>query len=461
MQISKTNDPRIIKNDPYLSLYLQSVTDTNRTSYIGLNEIFEDIRDVIPNMTPERGRSVNPKTYPLPDKWEFCQILNKVDHNDPEDFEARIADILFWTLPFAGNPVCCIPLRRNEDYLIQTKESTGQYTLDLFADDAVADVLSQHKFWEKPEQDGITVLAASTAFEVMLDMKKRGLSYFSSNSQYLQRTFLRGADSLTSCKVTPIVEQILITSGLMDNTNRKTDDNDNRLSLSCLGESFIAVIDSINPGKTAYLFFKKYNETFRYVLCKRVAKQIVADGYDFYMSLERCERTEKRPAAKTLKPKEPLNIWETYVIQQPKKTSPKFLEEPSAVKESEKVEEKVQPKQQEEVIDETSKFLNNEESSIEEIKAYPKALNDQEVKEEMYKPVNYSSSEAEEKVNGISSGTLKPQDPLALARSAEVDQDRVLDLSQSITEFMVKEKTNLPPNVKTALKEALMALMEL
>lgn len=476
MQISKTNDPRIVKNDPYLSLYLQSVTDTSRTNYIGLNEVFEDIRVVIPNMTPERGRSINPKMHPLPERWQFCNILSKVSHDNPDEFEIRISDILFWTLPFAGNPVCCIPLRRNEDYLIQTKEETGQYTLDLFADDAVADILSCHKFWEKPEQDGITVLAAQTAFEVILDMKKRGLSYFSSNSQYLQRTFLRGADPLTSCKVVPLVEQILITSGLMDNTNRKTDDDDNRLSLSCLGESFIAVIDSINPGKTNYLFFKNYDETFRYALCKRIANQVVSDGYDFYMSLEKTERTEKRPAGKTLKPKEPINIWETFIVKpEEKKPAPKFLEpepEPEEKSAADIIEEEAinrmaeQLREEEDkiIIDETSKFLNGKESSIQKIQAYPKALSEKEI-EEMHRPI--VSSETEENKSYTSNLTprssfVPPQDPLVLARDTDkVDEDRVLALSQSITEFMVKEKSNLPPNVKTALKEALMALMEL
>ena len=109
--------------------------------------------------------------------------------------------------------------------------------------------------------------------------------------------------------------------------------------------------------------------------------------------------------------------------------------------------------------------MNNEESSIQKIEAYPKALNEQEVKEEMYRPIS-SSSETEEK-SYTSNLTprppfVPPQDPLVLARDTDkVDEDRVLTLSQSITEFMVKEKSNLPPNVKTALKEALMALMEL
>lgn len=492
MQISKTNDPRIVKNDPYLTLYLQAVTSTDRTGYIGLNEVFEDIRAVIPNMTPERGRSINPKMQPLPDKWQFCNILSKVNHDNPDEFETRIADVLFWTLPFAGNPVCCVPLRRNEDYLIQTKEETGQYTLDLFADDTVSDVLSYHKFWEKPEQDGITVLAASTAFEVIRDMKKRGLSYFSSNSQYLQRTFLRGADPLTACKVAPLVEQILITSGLMDNTNRKTDDDDNRLSLSCLGESFIAVIDSINPGKTAYLFFKNYDETFRYTLCKRIANQIISDGYDFYMTLEKTERAEKRPAGKTLKPKEPLNIWETFIVKpEEKKQAPKFVEpepepeEKSAANIAEeeainRMAERMREEEDKRIIDEIKaypKALSEKEieeetaeggyyppkpqsTTITEIKIYPKVLNEQEVKEEMHRPMN--TSETDENKSYTSNIVPRPQlDPLALARNAEVDTDRVLALSQSITEFMVKEKTNLPPNVKTALKEALMALMEL
>ena len=454
MQVSKTNDPRIVKNDPYLSLYLQNVTDTSRTSFIGLNEVFEDIRAVIPNMTPERGRSANPKMHPLPDKWQFCNILNKVNHDNSDEFEARIADVLFWTLPFAGNPVCCIPLRRTEDYLIQTKEETGQYTLDLFADDAIADVLSYHKFWEKPEKDDITFLAAQAAFNALKDLSKKGLSCFSANSHYIQKTFLKGMPDKDANKVADLAEQLLITSGLMDNTNRKTDDNDTRLSLSCLGESFINIIDSINPGKINYLYFKNYDMSFRFALCERIAKQIVADGYDFYMSIEKTERSEKRSVAKPVKTKEPLNIWETYIVKpEEKKPAPKLIEpEPEII-------------ETKEVIDETTQFLKGEESSIQEIKACPKALNAQEVKEEMHRPIN--SSETEENKSYTSNLVprppfVPPQDPLVLARDTDkVDEDRVLTLSQNITEFMVKEKSNLPPNVKTALKEALMALMEL
>ncbi|MBP5595329.1 MAG: hypothetical protein J6Y02_08100 [Pseudobutyrivibrio sp.] len=465
MQISKSNDPRIVKNDPYLTLYLQAATSTDRTQYIGLPEVFEDIRAVVPNMTPERGRSVNPKMQPLPDKWQFCNILSKVNHDDPDEFEARIADILFWTLPFAGNPVCCIPLRRNEDYLIQTKEETGQYTLDLFADDAVADVLSYHKFWEKPEKGDATFLAAQVAFDVLKDLSKKGLSCFSSNSQYIQKTFLKGMPDKDADKIAGLAEQLLITSGLMDNTNRKTDDNDIRLSLSCLGESFVNIIDSINPGKINYLYFRNYDMSFRFALCERIAKQIVADGYDFYMSIEKTERSEKRSVAKPVKTKEPLNIWETYIVKpEEKKPAPKFVEpEPGP-----EPEEKSAAKISEEVciiIDEAYKFLNREESSIQEIKAYPKALSEQEVKEEMHRPMN--TSETEENKSYTSNLTprppfVPPQDPLVLARDTDkVDEDRVLALSQNITEFMVKEKSNLPPNVKTALKEALMALMEL
>ena len=455
MQISKSNDPRIVKNDPYLSLYLQSVTDTSRTGYIGLNEVFEDIRAVIPNMTPERGRSINPKMQPLPDKWQFCNILNKVNHDDPDEFEARIADVLFWTLPFAGNPVCCIPLRRNEDYLIQTKEETGQYTLDLFADDAVADVLSYHKFWAEPENDDLTALAAQAAFDVLKDLNKKGLSCFSSGSHYIQKTFLKGMPDKDADKVADLAEQLLITSGLMDNTNRKTDDNDIRLSLSCLGESFINIIDSINPGKINYLYFKNYDMNFRFALCERIAKQIVSDGYDFYMSIEKTERSEKRSVAKPVKTKEPLNIWETYIVKpEEKKPAPKFVE-PEPEPESKPV---IKNKELE---------MWDESVKIAEIKACPKALSEQEVKEEMHRPIISSSSETEENKSYTSNLTprppfVPPQDPLVLARDTDkIDEDRVLALSQHITEFMVKEKSNLPPNVKTALKEALMALMEL
>ena len=476
MQVSKTNDPRIVKNDPYLTLYLQAVTSTDRTSFIGLNEVFEDIRAVIPNMTPERGRSANPKVQPLPDKWQFCNILNKVNHDDPDEFEARIADVLFWTLPFAGNPVCCIPLRRTEDYLIQTKEETGQYTLDLFADDAIADVLSYHKFWEKPEKDDITFLAAQVAFNALKDLSKKGLSCFSANSHYIQKTFLKGMPDKDADKIAGLAEQLLITSGLMDNTNRKTDDNDIRLSLSCLGESFVSIIDSINPGKINYLYFKNYDMSFRFALCERIAKQIVADGYDFYMSIEKTERSEKRSVAKPVKTKEPLNIWETYIVKpEEKKTAPKFIEPEPEVKEMsaseiaeeimvESMVERLKEEEDNRIIDETTKFLNDEESSIQEIKAYQKVLNAQEVKEEMHRPI---SSETEESKSYTSNLTprppfVPPQDPLVLARDTDkVDEDRVLTLSQNITEFMVKEKSNLPPNVKSALKEALMALMEL
>ena len=475
MQISKSNDPRIVKNDPYLTLYLQAVTSTRRTSYIGLNEVFEDIRAVIPNMTPERGRSINPKMQPLPDKWQFCNILNKVNHDDPDEFEARIADVLFWTLPFAGNPVCCIPLRRNEDYLIQTKETTGQYTLDLFADDAVADVLSYHKFWEKPENDDLTALAAQVAFDVLKDLNKKGLSCFSSGSHYIQKTFLKGMPDKDADKVADLAEQLLITSGLMDNTNRKTDDDDIRLSLSCLGESFINIIDSINPGKINYLYFRNYDMSFRFTLCERIAKQIVSDGYDFYMSIEKTERSEKRSVAKPVKTKEPLNIWETYIVKpEEKKPAPKFIEpepepeEKSAadITEEEAINRMAEQLREEDkrIIDETSKFLNGKESSIQKIQAYPKALSEKEI-EEMHRPI--SSSETEENKSYTSNLTprppfVPPQDPLVLARDTDkIDEDRVLALSQHITEFMVKEKSNLPPNVKTALKEALMALMEL
>ena len=84
----------------------------------------------------------------------------------------------------------------------------------------------------------------------------------------------------------------------------------------------------------------------------------------------------------------------------------------------------------------------------------------------MHRPI--SSSETEENKSYTSNHLtprppfVPPQDPLALSgTSGEVDTERVLALSQSITEFMVKEKTNLPVGVKNALKEALMALMEL
>ena len=484
MQISRSNDPRIVKNDPYLTLYLQAVTSTDRTSFIGLPEVFEDIRAVIPNMTPERGRSANPKMQPLPDKWQFCNILNKVNHEDPDEFESRIADVLFWTLPFAGNPVCCIPLRRNEDYLIQTKETTGQYTLDLFADDAIADVLSYHKFWEKPEKDDIAFLAAQAAFNALKDLSKKGLSCFSSNSQYIQRTFLKGMPDKDANKIAGLAEQLLITSGLMDNTNRKTDDNDVRLSLSCLGESFINIIDSINPGKINYLYFKNYDMSFRFALCERIAKQIVADGYDFYMSIEKTERSEKRSVAKPVKAKEPLNIWETYIVKpDEKKPAPKFIEpEPegksaTAITEEEAVNRMMEEEtinrmakqlgeeEDKRIIDETTRFLKGEESSIQELKAYQKALSEQEVKEEMHRPIVSSEKEdSKSYTNNLVPRPpfVPPQDPLVLARDTDkVDEDRVLTLSQSITEFMVKEKSNLPPNVKTALKEALMALMEL
>lgn len=459
MQISKSNDPRIVKNDPYLTLYLQAVTSTRRTSYIGLNEVFEDIRAVIPNMTPERGRSINPKMQPLPDKWQFCNILNKVNHDDPDEFEARIADVLFWTLPFAGNPVCCIPLRRNEDYLIQTKETTGQYTLDLFADDAVADVLAYHKFWEKPEKDDLpadtTALAAQVAFDVLKDLNKKGLSCFSSNSQYIQKTFLKGMSDKNADKVADLAEQLLITSGLMDNTNRKTDDNDIRLSLSCLGESFVNIIDSINPGKINYLYFRNYDMSFRFTLCERIAKQIVSDGYDFYMSIEKTERSEKRSVAKPVKTKEPLNIWETYIVKpEEKKPAPKFVEP--------------EPEPEKQVEEETAEGgyypPKPQSAEITEIKVYSKALNEQEVKEEMHRPI--SSSETEENKSYTSNLAprppfVPPQDPLVLARNKEADEERVLALTQHITEFLVKEKTNIPQSAKTALKEALIALMEL
>lgn len=477
MQVSKTNDPRLVKNDPYLTLYLQAVTSTRRTGYIGLNEVFEDIRAVIPNMTPERGKSINPKMYPLPERWQFCNILNKVNHDNPDEFEARIADILFWTLPFAGNPVCCIPLRRNEDYLIQTKEETGQYTLDLFADDAVADVLSYHKFWAEPEKGDINTLAAQVAFNALKDLNKKGLSCFSSNSQYIQKTFLKGMPDKDANKIAGLAEQLLITSGLMDNTNRKTDDNDIRLSLSCLGESFVNIIDNINPGKINYLYFKNYDMNFRFALCERIAKQIVADGYDFYMSIEKTERSEKRSVAKPVKTKEPLNIWETYIIKpEEKKSAPKFVEpepEPEPEEKSaaditeeeaiNRMAEQLRGEEDKRIIDETSKFLNGKESSIQKIQAYPKALTEKEI-EEMHRPI--VSSETEEKSYTSDLVPRPPikisQDPLVLARDTDkVDEDRVLTLSQNITEFMVKEKSNLPPNVKTALKEALMALMEL
>ena len=455
VQISKSNDPLYIANDPYLSMYLKAATDTKRTLFIGLPEILENIRAVIPTMTPDRGRALNPKFYPLPDKWHFCQILNKVDHKDPEEFQSRIADILFWTLPFAGNPVSCIPLRRTEDYLIQTKEKTGQYTLDLFADDAVADVLSRHDFWEKPETDAREIAVAKAAFDILKDMKEKGYSYIS--EEYIRESFFNDPiyDIL---EFAAKIVNTLITSGLMDNTDRRTDSHDRKLSLSCLGESFMNVIDSLS-GKTNYIYFKNYDLTFRFALCKRIAKQIVADGYDFYMSIEKIERAEKRSYKVVKKDKEPLNIWEK---PEEKKPAPKFVEPET------KPEEKSAAKISEEVctiIDEAYEFLNKGESSIQEIKAYPKALLEQEVKEEMHRPI--ASSETEENKSYTSNLTprppfVPPQDPLVLARDTDkVDEDRVLALSQSITEFMVKEKSNLPPNVKTALKEALMALMEL
>ena len=457
VQIAKQNDPLYIANDPYLSMYLKAATDTKRTSFIGLPEVFEDIRAVIPTMTPDRGRALNPKFYPLPDKWHFCQILNKVDHKDPEEFQNRIADILFWTLPFAGNPVSCITLRRTEDYLIQTKEETGQYTLDLFADDAVADVLGWHKFWEKPETDDEKEIGVSEyAFTILKDMKNNGHSYIS--EEYLKKHF-------TPYGVTKIINT-LITSGLMDNTDRRTDSHDRKLSLSCLGESFMNVIDSL-PGKTNYIYFKNYDMSFRFALCERIAKQIVADGYDFYMSIEKTERAEKRSYKVVKKDKEPLNIWE--------KPEEIVIHVPPKVEINEVIDDQpIEFDDEDTYSEDDHDFFNPPENvkiveitpEVKNIRAYPKALNEQEVKEEMYRPMS-SSSETEENKSYTSNLAprppfVPPQDPLVLARDTDkVDEDRVLTLSQSITEFMVKEKSNLPPNVKTALKEALMALMEL
>lgn len=457
MQITKQNDPRIVTNDPYLSMYLKTATDTNRTQFIGLPEVFEDIRAVIPNMTPERGRSNNPKLYPLPDKWQFCQILNKVDHKDPEEFQSRIADILFWTLPFAGNPVSCIPLRRTEDYLIQTKEETGQYTLDLFADDAVSDVLSWHKFWEKPDLEDRDVAIAKGAFDILKEMHDKGYTCISEDFVNLNYQDVYDISGFTGKVI-----NTLITSGLLDNTNRKTGDYEKcKLSLSCLGESFMNVIDSLS-GKTNYIYFKNYDMSFRFALCERIAKQVVADGYDFYMSIEKTERAEKRPYSKSVKKdKEPLNIWESYKSSVEVKEMPIIDDQPLEFDDEETYSE------------DDSDFFNPPEKvkiveispEVKNIKVYPKALNEQEVKEEMHRPI--SSSETEENKSYTSNlaprpPLVLPQDPLVLARdTGKVDEDRVLTLSQSITEFMVKEKSNLPPNVKTALKEALMALMEL
>lgn len=73
-----------------------------------------------------------------------------------------------------------------------------------------------------------------------------------------------------------------------------------------------------------------------------------------------------------------------------------------------------------------------------------------------------NKKESEKNTNELA--TILTSDQPTLEVSQKIDEDRVqerLYLTQHITEFLVKEKNNIPYSAKTALKEALIELLEL
>lgn len=360
-----------------------------------------------------------------PTSWNFTKILYL---KDEMDFIHMAARVLFYTLPIFGNEYGQ-PFRvdSKQEFVICTTSEVGQYTLDLFMDDALVQAMSYTNFCK-----GIPDEVGKQSFEIMKylnDNDYSGVTY-----DFVEEVI--GIDdpdrALENC----------VKLGFLDVAKRN---NKIKWDLTDMGNRFLEIFDFENNDHiVTFTPNGGYITSPRYQFCLAIAKQALDDITEgrIAIRIDRIDRTTpvEKPKKKTAKIRnnEPQNIYESYVPDDDANW--------------------------EEVAEEGS-VVPNPEHEITEMKVYPKALTEEEVKEEMIRPI-VSQDEKEEPKSYTSNLVTRPpfvppQDPLALARSKEVDEERVLALTQHITEFLVKEKTNIPQSAKTALKEALIALMEL
>lgn len=360
-----------------------------------------------------------------PTSWNFTKILYL---KDEMDFIHMAARILFYTLPIFGNEYGQLfRVDSKQEFVICTTSEVGQYTLDLFMDDALVQAMSYTNFCK-----GIPDEVGKQSFEIMKYLNNNdysGITY-----DFVEEVI--GIDdpdrALENC----------VKLGFLDVVKRN---NKIKWDLTDMGSRFLEIFDFENNDHiVTFTPNGGYITSPRYQFCLAIAKQALDDITEgrIAVRIDRIDRTtpvekQKKKTAK-IRNNEPQNIYESY--------SPADDINWDDVEEESAEGGYYPPKTQ--------------SAEITEMKVYPKALTEEEVKEEMYRPM---PQEEEEEVRTYTSnlGTSPAIDPLALARNKEVDEERVLALTQHITEFLVKEKTNIPQSAKTALKEALISLMEL